>query len=689
MQLRLGFVVALAAALLADARPANAQCTEAKDASQVLRTARARARCNSRALRAGPATPCLPAPPDPPACAGTLVDDAMALTWGPNDPAAGAVDRQALRTQLSCQEALGRATARFIGVKLKNLISGRSHADAEARARRSIDSLAKSKRCQVPVAQDATSAVVLPAVGQPCSATLGAPGRAADPDALRACLIPALEAMVDRVAPSPPPRPSFLVILTDDQRWDTTGLEHSVDGLTPVMPEVQSELAASGVDFPNAFVSTALCCPSRSSILTGQNSHTTGVLTNTQPLGGAPNFRDVSTLATWLRAAGYRTGFYGKYLNGYSSLWTAPQLPYVPPGWDEWHALKGARFYDFTLVEHGAGFDHAQNLYPSGCASYRSCPGDLGGCSSPTNYSTEVLVDKLLEFLDTQPADQPFFLYLTPYAPHDPACPAKQDEGSFASLAPWRPPNWNESDVSDKPDWVQNLCPMKPSKQASIDAFRRKQLESLQAVDRGVGEIMDKLRALGRDADTVVLFTGDNGYSWGAHCHGPKRCPYDECSRVPLVVRYPRLAPVARTETRQALNIDFAFTFAELAGLVPPIQQDGRSLAGLLDGSEPFWRPDFLYEQWLDADDEDSQVVPPTLAGVRSPEWKYVEYVSGETELYDLVADPYELENKTGDPAHAERKAELAARLRQLRPDWPPPGSPSGAFLDPESATLF
>ena len=211
---------------------------------------------------------------------------------------------------------------------------------------------------------------------------------------------------------------------------------------------------------------------------------------------------------------------------------------------------------------------------------------------------------------------------------------------------------------------------MTANQQTNNDNFRKQQLESLQAVDRAVGALMDKLREVGQDANTLFIYTADNGYSWGAHCHRPKRCPYEECMRVPMVVRYPVLAPVARSDPRLALNIDIAFTFGELAGVVTPIVQDGRSMARLLPDDEPAWRTDFLYEQWLDVDPEEEPEQPPTLAGVRSEQWKYVEYVTGETELYDLQNDPFELQNETDNPDFADVKSEMAERLRQLRPDW-------------------
>jgi arylsulfatase A-like enzyme len=649
---------------------AAAQCTTRDEARAVGKSLRKRISCGQKAFRTAPTGSCL-TPPAPPACAGTIVDDAVALAFGPNDPPASTVDKRALKDQLRCQKQIGKAVSKFVGDKLKFLIRGVARAEAEEKARRQLDKL--PAKCAVATALDA-SGVVVPAVGTPCPGAIDSPGGAfVDADALRACLFAALETRVDGIVPAPPARPNLIVILTDDQRGDTTDATHSLDGVTPIMPNVENRLAAAGVKFTKAFVSTALCCPSRASLLKGQFAHTTGVLTNEQPLGGALNFDDSSSLATWLDGQGYHTGLFGKYLNGYSSLWTTPSPPYVPPGWDEWHAFKQPRFYDFTLVEQGTGIPSPTEVsYASTCTNYQGCPADQAGedpCPSPQNYSTDVLIAKALDFLDAS-VGQPFFLYVAPYAPHSPFCAAPGDEDMFAALPGYRPPNWN-AEGTGAPLWVQNLCPMGTNKQNNIDNDRRKQLASLQAVDRGIGMILDKLVAMGQDQNTIVVFTGDNGYSWGAHCHRPKRCPYDECMRVPMVVSYPPLTSPARVDSRLALNIDVAFTFAELAGLVPPIQQDGRSMVRLLDDVEPTWRTDFLYEQWLDGDPEDNDTVPPTLACVRSEQFKWVEYETGETSLFDLAADPYELQNLTDDPGHAAVKAELQTRLRQLRHDWP------------------
>jgi arylsulfatase A-like enzyme len=163
-----------------------------------------------------------------------------------------------------------------------------------------------------------------------------------------------------------------------------------------------------------------------------------------------------------------------------------------------------------------------------------------------------VLVAKALDFID-QSAGQPFLLYFSPYSPHGPACPAPRHLTLFQNVSPWRPPNYDEAgDDSDKPAWVQNACPMGTNKKNNIDALRVYQLGAIQSIDEGVGAIMQKLRDVGQDANTLVLFVGQRVLV-GLHCHRPKQCPY-ECIRTPLVVRYPARAVRAR---RIALRAEY------------------------------------------------------------------------------------------------------------------------------------
>jgi N-acetylglucosamine-6-sulfatase len=433
------------------------------------------------------------------------------------------------------------------------------------------------------------------------------------------------------------PRPNFVIILADDQRWDTVGATHeSPNRPGPVMPIVTRELAQSGVTFTNSYVTTSLCCPSRTSTLTGRFAHGTGVRFNAPPAGGAQKFDDTCTLATWLKAAGYRTGFVGKYLNGYETL-----APCIPPGWDEWHVPVVPSYYDYDLNDDGVltRFGH-----------------------DASDYTGDVMTQRAVDFIHAS-AGKRFFLHLSQRAPHDPAIPALRHVGLFAGLAPFRPASYAEPDASDKPAWVQTLD-WDDATRDRVDRFRIAQLESLQAVDESVGAVMQALRDIGADDDTLVVYTSDNGFAWGEHRWLTKLCPYEECIRVPLVVRYPPLVRGApRLDDHFVLNIDLAPTFAALAGVVPPRPMNGASLVPLLAGAAPGWRTDFLAEHWFGRP-PDNGLVEGSVDGRR---WKYVEYVNGETELYDLETDPSELSNVTGDPRHAEVKATLAARLRQLQ----------------------
>ena len=460
-------------------------------------------------------------------------------------------------------------------------------------------------------------------------------------------VVPLARAGAQLPADTGAPRPNVIVILTDDQRFDTVDLTHSRDGVTPVMPNV-TRLAAEGVTFRNSFTTTALCGPSRASLLSGRYAHSTGVKDNHGP-DALPAFDASSTLAVWLHDAGYTTGLFGKYINGYQDTRLG-----TPPGWDEWHAFKKARYFDYTLAENGSEVRYGR---------------------SEADYSTDVLAAKAVHFVREHAGGRPFFLYFAPFAPHVPAIPAPRHAGTFAEVAPWRPPNFDEADVSDKPAWVQDIDPWSPARIDEKDRFARRQLECLQAVDEAVGAIMQAVRDAGVERDTIVVFASDNGLAWGAHRWEPKECPYNECMRVPLVVRYPALAPAARVDDRIALNIDYAPTIAELAGAVPGAGVEGTSLVPVLRGTASMWRTDFLEEHW------GGKI--PTFAQVHGIPWVYTEYVTTETELYDEHADPFELGNVAADPTRAALVTQMAARLRALRPDWPvtPPAQPVPASL--------
>jgi arylsulfatase A-like enzyme len=410
------------------------------------------------------------------------------------------------------------------------------------------------------------------------------------------------------------------------------------------MPAVLDQLADSGMEFTQAFVTTPACAPSRASIMTGQYAHNHRVLRNGRPYG-APAFDDSSNLATWLRNAGYRTGFFGKYLNRYTKMWEAwVERPYVPPGWDDWRAFDSngdGSYFDYSMVENG----------------WVVAYGD-----DEEDYSTDVISGHALGFIDAVAREgRRFFIAYNPSAPHFPYTAAPRHVGMFSSLLPWTPPNMLEPDVSDKLAWVRGL-PFTLESFLRAMRIRTRQLTMLQAVDEFVDDLMEKLREYGIENDTLVVFTSDNGMAWGEHRYIGKACGYEECLRVPLLVRYPRLVPLARQSSSVVLNVDLAPTLAELAGAPPPPGSDGRSLVRVLDGTDREPRDAFFFEAFA----------WPKLyfAGVREAGWKYVEYQYGEQELYDLVSDPYELENIAHAPESAERLARMQLRLLEFEPDW-------------------
>ena len=255
--------------------------------------------------------------------------------------------------------------------------------------------------------------------------------------------------------------PNVLLIVTDDQRYDTLW----------AMPNVRNLLGAHGVTFTDAVVSNPLCCPSRATILTGTYSHTNDVWRNGPPHGGFPSFDDSATLATTLDAAGYRTGIFGKYLNLYRRA--APD--YVPPGWDRWFVFDAPAYYGYKVIDG---------------RSFRS----FG--RRPADYSTTVLADEAVSFIED--GAEPFFAYFAPYAPHGPSTPGPRDERAPMGKRVAPDASFNEADVSDKPAWARGLGLLGPSRIATMHEAHRDHVRSLLEVDRSVGRLVDALIERGR-----------------------------------------------------------------------------------------------------------------------------------------------------------------------------------------------
>lgn len=433
------------------------------------------------------------------------------------------------------------------------------------------------------------------------------------------------------------PRPNIVMIVVDD--LDTVDLR--------LFPNISAQLVRQGATFENFFTVNSWCCPSRSTILRAQYVHSHRVTTNTAPEGGFARFHNQglerSTIGTWLQSAGYRTALMGKYLNHYPGE-TAPPT-YVPPGWDEWQVPVRRLYqeYGYTLNENGELREYGWG---------------------PEDYLPDVLSAKAQRFIAH---DGPFFLYLTPVTPHRPANPADRHAGAFAGLRAPRVPSFDQEDVADEPEWLRALPRLTPERIERIDELYRRRLRAMLGVDDMVGDLVRALRASGKLDDTYLIFTSDNGFHLGTHRlpYG-KTSPFEESIRVPMVVRGPGVRP-GTTVRALGATVDLGPTLAELAGARVPDFVEGRSLVPLLSGwPQTPWRKHVLVEFYRGAGfvPTSGKPVPPYRA-LRTERYTYVEYATGERQLYDLSADPFQLRNIAYE-APPDLVDDLARRLHAM-----------------------
>ena len=439
------------------------------------------------------------------------------------------------------------------------------------------------------------------------------------------------------------PRSNILFILGDDLR--ASDLER--------MPNTQSLLVNQGVKFTKPWVTRSLCCPSRATILRGQYAHNHNVWVNVEPSGGFWNFLDQghenSTVATWLNAAGYDTILIGKYLNRYGLDRNGNYAPttHVPPGWDYWHAWQGTY----------GGTDTSYKLNEN---------GRIVTYNRSQIHDTDLHARTAEDFIRDTAGNGPFFMYLAPNAPHDPAYFAPRHANLFSSTPLPRPSSFNEADVSDKPRWVRNKSRLSPTEVSRLTTFYRKRLRALQSVDEMVERLVNALRATGKLSNTYIVLASDNGIYLGEHRLQAKGAAYNAAPRVPLLIRGPGV-PRGVTRSQMALNNDLAPTFASWAGVRPPGFVDGRSLAPLLSARQPAsWRSAFLVEHRRSNEEFGYVRAIPNYSAVRTARYNYVEYGTGEKELYDLNADPTELTN-IYNGASQTLLSELKARLEALK----------------------
>ncbi|GAB2475676.1 sulfatase [Jatrophihabitans fulvus] len=421
-------------------------------------------------------------------------------------------------------------------------------------------------------------------------------------------------------APATGVRPNIVFVLTDDLSYD----------LLRFMPSLRA-LRTTGMALRNHFVVDSLCCPSRASIFTGRYPHNTGVRKNEGPAGGYDAFvrngDDSRSYGLALQRAGYRTGFMGKYLNGYH-----PDDP-IPPGWDDWVSTgDGYRGFDYTLNENGRlryyGYE-------------------------PKDYLTDVLSTKARAFISSA-ADEgtPFALEVSTFAPHHPFVPAPRDADMYPGLKAPRDPSYGRR-TTDAPSWLAAFPKLTKLAATRMDSIYRQRARSVRAVDRLIADIRSQLVRSGVQRDTYLIFSSDNGFHLGQHrLRSGKMTAYDSDIHVPLIVAGPGVAPNS-TATALTTSIDLAPTFEQIAGADPDPARDGVSMLPVWLGRTPAdWTQATLVEHAggdFAPSDPDKQPRlsgnPPTYRALRTRDALYVEYVNGDREYYDLKSDPYELHN--------------------------------------------
>ena len=427
-------------------------------------------------------------------------------------------------------------------------------------------------------------------------------------------------------------RPNILLVNVDDMRADDV----------QYMPFVSTVLASEGTMFNNMFAPTSLCAPSRATLMTGLFAERTGNFWNRPPLAGSANLDLSSSLPVWLDSAGYRTGLFGK---DRTTPWQDEKMPSqkdlpVPPGWDEYFAVITAAGYN--------GFGYT--------ADHNGTKEFYG--TAEADYATDVLHRKVTTFIDSSLAvGSSFFAYMAPFAPHQPYTPAPRHFGKLNALPAFHPPSFNLSE--------SGTHPFDAAKIASIDTDRRRALESLLAVDQSIQNQYRHLQDVGVLDNTVIAFTSDNGYLRGEHgVANSKNVFYEEAIRVPLIMWDGRLATHSRSNAI-VLNADIGPTLAWMSGAIVPAGLDGKNLVPLLTSGTASVRQDFLIHHWTLDPGRESSVEE---WAVRNDKWVYATRTTGATFLFDLVRDPFQLNNLASNPAWAAMRNAMAARLEQLKP---------------------
>jgi len=456
---------------------------------------------------------------------------------------------------------------------------------------------------------------------------------------LSTCPLHAVSPVPDEVVPEkiPGAKPRNVVfILSDDHRFDAMGFLNHQFAKTPVM----DSMAENGAYLKNALVTTALCSPSRASILTGLYTFRHRVIDNNRAIPTGTVY-----FPQYLQKAGYSTGFIGKWHMGGED--DNPQ-----PGWDHWVSFRGQGHYlppnpDYTLNVNG------ERVKQKG-------------------YITGELTDYAIDWLKTRKAEEkPFFLYLSHKAVHANFTPEPKYKDKFKDL-PFKRPESEAATPKDllKPRWLRDQrnswhgVDFPYHSELDVERYYKRYCETLGSVDDSIGRVLQQLKDMGIHDETLVIYMGDNGFMFGEHGLIDKRAAYETSMRVPMLVQCPELIKPGTVLEQMIANIDVAPTVMEAMGLRSPEHMDGSSFLPLTEGKTIPWRDQFLYVYYW----EKNFPQTPTTFALRTDHYKYITYYGlwDSDELYDLRADPQEMRNLLYDREHTQVARQMENKLYKM-----------------------